>query len=143
MEKVYIAGPMSGVPQFNIPAFDAAAADLRQRGYFVVSPAELDDPAIREECLQSPDGAPTLKTSNGATWGTFLARDVIIVADKVDGVVLLDGWLKSRGARLEAFVGLLCNKTFLRYFTRPSGHPGELVPVTQDSVRNLLREYMP
>jgi hypothetical protein len=138
MEKWYLAGPMSGIVQHNVPAFDAAAADLRGRGYDVIVPVELDGSEWREAALAS-DGGPI----PGATWGDMLARDVKIVSDKVNGVILLDNWLKSRGARLEAFVGLLTGKTFMRYFTRPSGHPGELVPVTQDSVRNLLREYMP
>jgi Domain of unknown function (DUF4406) len=34
MIKVYLAGPMTGVPEFNFPAFHAAAAKLREEGYF-------------------------------------------------------------------------------------------------------------
>lgn len=45
--RAYLAGPMSNIPQFNFPAFDDAAADLRARGWDIVSPAELDRPEVR------------------------------------------------------------------------------------------------
>jgi hypothetical protein len=103
--RLYVAGPMTGIPQFNIPAFDAAAADLRAHGYEVVSPAELDDPAIRAVSLASPDGAIATLETHGQTWGDFLARDVKLLADDgIDAIVVLPGWETSRGARLETFV---------------------------------------
>jgi hypothetical protein len=104
--KVYIAGPMTGLPQFNFPAFDAAAAELRALGYEVISPAELDDPVDRAAALASPDGSH-LSYGVGVkkTWGEFLARDVKLIADGgIEDIVVLDGWHKSRGARLETFV---------------------------------------
>lgn len=116
MMRVYLAGPMTGIPQFNIPAFDAAAGDLRARGYDVVSPAELDDPETRKAALASPDGAPGTGTSNGETWGDFLSRDVKLIADEgIEGIVVLPGWTASKGARLETFVGRLCKLPILHY----------------------------
>lgn len=114
-EPVYVAGPMTGIPQFNFPAFDAAAAELRALGYKVVSPAELDDPATREAALASPDGAPGTGSSNGETWGDFLARDVKLIADEVGGIAVIEGWHKSRGARLETFIAYLCGKPIVYY----------------------------
>lgn len=112
----YIAGPMSGIPRFNIPAFDAAAADLRAAGFNIVSPAELDDPITREMAYNSPDGSTLQdKHPNGESWGDFLARDVKIVADKVQGIIALPGWAVSRGARLEMMVALLCGHELLEY----------------------------
>ena len=112
----YIAGPMSGIPRFNIPAFDEAAKNLRAAGYNIVSPAELDDPVTREMAYNSLDGS-TLKGvhPNGESWGDFLARDVKIVADKVTGIIALPGWRESRGARLEMMVALLCGHDLLEY----------------------------
>lgn len=105
--RIYIAGPMSGIPQFNIPAFDYAAERLRAAGCDAVSPAELDDPKTRQAALDSPDGE-IQGTLNGETWGDFLARDVKLVADGIDAVALLPGWEGSRGAQLEVFVARLC-----------------------------------
>lgn len=109
--KVYIAGPMTGLPQFNIPAFVRMAERLRASGLEVVSPVERDSDAVREAALQSTDGKLGPGDSiAGKTWGQILARDVTIVADEVDAIVVLPDWHKSRGARLEVFTALLCGK---------------------------------
>lgn len=81
MTRVYIAGPMSGIPEFNFPAFHAAAADLRESGHEVVSPAELHDHTDRP-------------------W-QFYMRSALAAMLTCDEVVLLPGWTASRGARLE------------------------------------------
>ncbi len=41
--KWYLAGPMTGIPQFNYPLFDSVSAELRASGYDITSPAEMDD----------------------------------------------------------------------------------------------------
>lgn len=112
--KLYLAGPMSGYPQFNFPAFYAATKDLRARGYEIISPAELDEVGgTDKEAMASADGDASKLTK---TWGDLLARDVKIVADQVDGVIFLQtDWAKSKGAKLEAFVALLCKHKFYQY----------------------------
>lgn len=115
--KVYIAGPMTNMPQFNVPLFDKVAAELRQRGYDVVSPAELDSPEMRAAAMQSADGAlAPLEQATKETWGQVLARDVRVLSDQdIEGIVLLPGWERSRGANLEATVGLLNGLVFFIY----------------------------
>lgn len=115
-EPVYVAGPMTYIKSFNFPAFDAATRDLRSQGYTVVSPAELDDPKVRAAAMASPDGAPGSGSPSNETWGDFLKRDVKLVADEVGAIAVLPGWEKSRGARLETFVGYqLCGKPVVHY----------------------------
>lgn len=118
---LYLGGPMTGIPQFNFPAFDQAAGRLRAEGFDVVSPAELDDPKTREAALASADGALGSGAANGETWGDFLSRDVKLIADKVDGAVFLDDWETSRGARLEALVCKLEDKPVFRYAPTEKG----------------------
>ena len=136
--KYYLAGPMTGIPQFNYPAFDEAAKFLRASEYDVVSPAELDDPETRRMAMSSPDGALGSGCVNDETWGDFLSRDVKLIADECKGVIVLPGWEKSRGARLEVFVALLCGYEILRYL--PS------IPVViatdRDEVLEVLHQSM-
>lgn len=40
MRRLYLAGPMTGLPDFNYPAFHAAAAAWRAAGWTVANPAE-------------------------------------------------------------------------------------------------------
>lgn len=79
--KIYVAGPMTGLPNLNFPAFHAAAAQLRALGHEVVNPAEIN-------------------TDPTADWLTCMRADIKQLVD-CDGIVMLPGWLYSRGAALE------------------------------------------
>ena len=84
MKRIYVAGPMSGLPELNFPAFHAAAAALRAKGHEVVNPAEINaDPS--------------------AGWNTCMRQDIAQLVT-CEAVALLPGWEKSRGARLEAHI---------------------------------------
>lgn len=133
---LYIAGPMSGIPQFNIPAFDAAAASLRSQGHDVTNPADEDSPAVRAAGLASTTGNLADLAPTGETWGDLLARDVKIVADRVDGVVLLPGWENSRGARLEAFVAVQCKKPVYLY-----QQDGSFLPFSASRTMAVIHRY--
>jgi len=93
-DRVYLAGAMRGVPYWNWPAFRVGAAMLREAGYEVVSPVELDD---AEEVGPPPaDG----KAEDNGKVGHYLARDVAKLAE-CDGVVVLPGGSTSRGVQAE------------------------------------------
>lgn len=79
--RIYIAGPMTGIPEYNYPEFNAAAAKLRALGHDVCNPAELPEPA-------------------DPTWENWL-RQAIQVMLTCQQLVLLPGWHASAGARLE------------------------------------------
>lgn len=40
IDAIYLSGPMTGLPAYNYPAFNAAAVRLRAAGYLVYHPAD-------------------------------------------------------------------------------------------------------
>lgn len=104
----YVAGPMTGIKSFNYPAFDEAAASLRARGFFVISPSEIIDPELRAAALRSPDGnGVNFARDTGYSWTDALVTNLRIVAEQVRGLILLPGWESSAGTRTELFVAEL------------------------------------
>lgn len=78
--RIYVAGPMTGLPEFNFPAFFAAAAELRGLGWHVENPAE--------HALQL-----------GAEWQDYLRYDLGRLAPCA-AIYLLPGWSRSKAATL-------------------------------------------
>lgn len=103
MKHIYIAGPMTGLPDFNYPAFHAEAARLRALGYHVENPAE------------NPEQE---------TWSGYM-RQALRQMLTCDCVALLPGWANSKGATLERYtaqmVGIEVIKSSLIQF--PTGVP--------------------
>lgn len=96
----YLAGKMSGIPAFNFPAFDLHAHVLRDAGYVIVSPAELDHEKERAAALASPDGNPSGPHSKPRLG--CLRRDLeYVLHDNCLGVICMPGWVDSAGARWE------------------------------------------
>lgn len=84
--KIYLSGPMTGLPDLNRPAFYKAAKALRKAGYQVVNPPELD---AAEHCQ---------------TWEQCLQRDIRHLTT-CEAIANLPNWKKSRGATLENYIG--------------------------------------
>lgn len=109
--KLYVSGPMSGKPRFNFDAFEAATADLRKRGFEVISPAEMDVEAGIE-----PGDAETDQTEQPAQYADFLTRDIHVIAeDGVEGIAVLPGWHLSGGARTEVMFALALRLPIFTY----------------------------
>lgn len=97
MTKVYVSGPMSGIEEFNHPAFREATEDLRARGYEVISPHELDDPEVLDK--HDPH------TFEAESWLSFILRDLeLIVKEEIETIAVLSGWARSRGANMEVML---------------------------------------
>jgi hypothetical protein len=71
--RVYIAGPMTGLPEFNFPAFNKAAKAWRDAGWEVLNPAE------------SFDGDTSL------AYKDYVAHDMGLLKS-CDAIYMLDGW---------------------------------------------------
>lgn len=74
---------------FNYPAFHDAAEQLLDAGYLVLNPAD------------SEDDNPT--PGQPQPWEWYMRRALRQVT-QADGIALLPGWEKSRGAQLEVYV---------------------------------------
>lgn len=83
--RVYISGPMRGLPEFNYPAFHRLAAILRGRGFAAFNPAEQFA------------GATDLE------WQTYMRHDLSALLE-CDAVCVLPGWENSTGALVEVAV---------------------------------------
>ena len=83
--RIYIAGPMTGLPEFNYPAFHAAAAAWRAAGWEVSNPAE------------------NFGGHMGMPYADYIRKDL---ADLMtcEAIAFLPGWEASKGARLEHHV---------------------------------------
>jgi hypothetical protein len=82
-KTAYILGPMTGMPDMNRRRFMVAAKNLRNLGYSVISPPELDN-------------------ADGVTeWVAAMRRDIRELCG-VEVAFALPGWQLSRGAALEA-----------------------------------------
>jgi hypothetical protein len=97
---VYLAGPMRGVPYFNVQAFDEAEALLSAQGFTVFNPAQRDraEGLVHADC---PRGTEDEMEMQGFDMGEALAIDLTFVVTEADAIVLLPGWMMSRGAVAE------------------------------------------
>ena len=79
VHKVYIAGPMTSLPEFNRPAFFRMAEHVRCSGDVPLNPATLPDGLTQPEYM-----------------------DICIAMMRcATKVIFLDGWQNSLGARAE------------------------------------------
>lgn len=101
--KIYISGPMKGLPDHGRPIFTDVCRALRAQGWHVVSPHEIvpttetleqaEDPAFYAECLR---------------------LDLIDMLN-CDAICLLDNWWQSRGAMVELNAAVSAGLKVVRY----------------------------
>ena len=96
--KIYIAGPMSGVEDFNFPLFFETEEKLKELGYEVINPAHNDGETLEEALAMA--GTPD-KPNN--PWSYYMRRDLPNVLN-VDALCVLPNWRRSKGALLEVHI---------------------------------------
>lgn len=82
--RVYLSGPMTGLPNDNFDEFNRVAEIWRQEGYRTYNPADRGRPA-------------------GWTWIDYL-RDDLREISASDALAVLPGWESSHGAQLEVHI---------------------------------------
>lgn len=90
--RIYIAGPMTGYPEFNQAAFATAEMFLTEGGERPINPAELHGLDLEnmtgEEILSEVEFKQIVKTDLDAL-------------QTCDAIFMLEGWERSLGARAE------------------------------------------
>ena len=100
MKKViYIAGPMSGLPDHNYAAFVMVARFLRSEGWEVRSPVEI----------ASAIATPEQIDADRHVCRKVLDAERAVIRDECDAIYLLPNWETSSGARME-LAEAICDK---------------------------------
>ena len=107
--RIYISGSMTGHPDHNIPAFDAAAKRLREQGHFVINPHELStlfgplneiDWSFKAVRGELGVGVGLEYEVSPRLANAVMDADLAAVRS-CDAIYLLNGWEDSRGAKKE------------------------------------------
>lgn len=116
---IYIAGPMTGYPNYNYDSFHAVERQLRDNGY-----QWINNPATHYEGRQDLE------------WSVYIHKALDVVMNS-EAVVVLPGWMDSPGARLEVAVAVgIGHEVYsaiedkpgvYRYEKRDVGNPRDLV----------------
>lgn len=113
VKSIYIAGPMSSIPDFNFPAFYAAADMLESIGWKVYNPAEKDAEAdLDAKALETGDAA--LAVEKGFDFKAAYLWDIEHVI-KADAIYMLKGWEISPGACGEYSVAVAMKRHYPEY----------------------------
>ena len=103
--RLYLSGPMTGLPDHNRAAFAAATTRFRDLGHFVINPAELSEQFGKWEDV-------SIAFEKWYEYGGALADEFLRIVMAVmqadiaalrscDAIYLLRGWETSRGAKKE------------------------------------------
>ena len=98
--KIYLAGPMRGLPDCNFPEFHKYAAVLRSQGHEVFSPAEVRIPQNNIRAI--------------------FALEMDWLCREAEAIALMPGWSESRGASAEL---ALAKALDLKVMGVPGFHP--------------------
>lgn len=103
----YLCGPMTGRPGYNYETFNRVAAHLRSEGFIILNPTE------------------TFGGNIGLTYDQYIRKNISDMLN-VHGLIALEGYLFSPGARLE--MGMAIGLGLPVYFANETEHGVDLVP---------------
>jgi len=100
--KIYLAGAMRGLPNFNREAFRYWAAKLRAEGHEVYSPIENGEKLYGARIYENnPEGD---EVRLGVDGRLVFEHDLVWICRHADAVALIPGWENSKGAKAERAV---------------------------------------
>lgn len=108
-KRIYVAGPMRNIKEFNFPSFFLAEEKLTRKGWKVVNPARHD---IEEYGLDVTGLTGDMDELNGFDLNAALKWDMKQICD-ADAIFMLRGWEHSSGARAEHALASALNHQIL------------------------------
>lgn len=127
MKEPYISGPMSHYDFHNFPAFFEAERRMREAGYNPINPARNTGDDWEEAYAHSLE--------NPRTWEECIRLDTQQVLDS-DGIVLLHGWERSKGACLEVVLSIALGNPIALYMEDEYANDISLAPIDKESSYN-------
>lgn len=110
--KIFISGPMRGLPNYNFDKFDSVEKWLIAAGYDVVNPAHISRSYKETTILNNKD-----------KFNEMVKRQLSAL-EQCDAILVLDNWEKPEGVKTEIQHALKHNllvifeKTSLKFFIR-------------------------
>lgn len=94
IRRIYISGPITGIPDLNKNEFEKYENILTRTGYEVVNPLKL------------------IKENEKYQWQHYMSIDISMMMT-CDTIVVLDNWSQSRGAKIEVSLSYFLGKRVL------------------------------
>lgn len=113
-QKLYISGPMTGVVEHNFPAFRKYAKIWEEKGYEVIDPSR------------------NFEGRTGLKYEEYFREDVKQILE-VDGLAMIPGWQKSKGANTEYQLARRLNLFVL------DGVTGEVIKEGKEDTRSVCQ----
>lgn len=113
-KRIYVAGPMTGYPEFNFPAFFSAEDKLRSQGWEVDNPADKEQEKELSINGSYKDGDAVKAIKEGFDFRKCYLWDLTKVVYG-DGIYMLKGWEQSPGARGEHAAAVAMKKHYPTY----------------------------
>ncbi|EHM0456318.1 DUF4406 domain-containing protein [Escherichia coli] len=114
--KIYIAGPMTGYPDYNRAAFNAKASELMAEGHIVLNPAVLPGGLCQSEYMDI----------------------CLAMVRSADAIYLLNRWEESVGARAEHALAEKLGLTVI--YESPTNIECQVAPHIYRELVNALRD---
>lgn len=107
--KVYLCGPMTGLPNYNMDEFDRFKIVWEERGHHVFSPAGI-----------------SRTVGEGKVWDNVqLMQMCMACVFAADSIVLLPGWENSKGSAAEIALSQFLGKGFYDAVSGDPIHPAD------------------
>lgn len=104
MNKIYISGPVTGMPNKNREDFNRATNIWEYAGFEAINPLDCEH-------------------NDGKTWAECVRHDLEKLL-KCQSIAMLPGWDKSRGAKLEHYIATELGMSVYSAFSLEKHEPG-------------------